>query len=131
MDDNQIIGLYFSRDQRAIEETGLKYGKLCRTVANNLLKNPEDSEECVNDTYLALWNSIPPESPRNFSAYICRIARNLSLKKLEYGSAQKRSAGAAVSFSELESLLPDSAFAPDRSETEVSDLISRFLRTEK
>ena len=60
MDDLQIIELYFARDEHAIKETDIKYGKLCFRVAKNILLNNEDSEECVNDTYLTVWNKIPP-----------------------------------------------------------------------
>jgi len=83
MDDLQIIELYFARDEHAIKETDRKYGKLCFRVAKNLLFNNEDSEECVNDTYLTVRNKIPPTRPNNFIAFICKITRNLSLKRLE------------------------------------------------
>ena len=66
MDDLTIIELYFARNEKAIEETDKKYGKLCFSVANNILFNDEDSEECVNDTYLSVWNKIPPTRPNNF-----------------------------------------------------------------
>lgn len=80
MDDLQIIELYFARDERAIKETDTKYGKLCFSVANNILGNIHDSEECVNDTYLSVWNKIPPTRPNHFMAFVCKITRNLSLK---------------------------------------------------
>ena len=73
MDDLTIIELYFARNEKAIEETDKKYGKLCYSVANNILFNDEDSEECVNDTYLSVWNKIPPTRPNNFMAFICQI----------------------------------------------------------
>ena len=90
MDDREIIGLFFERKERAIEETALKYGKLIFRISYNLLLSKEDSRECVNDTYLALWNTIPPSKPDPFSAFICKIARNLSIKKLRDKNAQKR-----------------------------------------
>lgn len=88
MEDLQIIELYFARDEHAIKETDSKYGKLCYWTAKNILINNEDSEECVNDTYLTLWNKIPPTRPNNFTAFICRITRNLSLKKLVFWTQQ-------------------------------------------
>ena len=78
MDDNQIIELYFARNEQAIKETDAKYGKLCFSVANRILENNEDSEECVNDTYLNAWNKIPPTRPNHFSAFLCNLHRYLS-----------------------------------------------------
>ena len=131
MDDLQIIELYFSRDEHAIKETDRKYGKLCFRVAKNLLFNNEDSEECVNDTYLTVWNKIPPTRPNNFIAFICKITRNLSLKRLEVSNAMKRSAGTIISMSELEKALPDQCIAPDVEDEELGKLISAFLWSEK
>ena len=82
MDDLMIIELYFARNEKAIEETDKKYGKLCYSVANNILLNNQDSEECVNDTYLSVWNAIPPTRPKSFMAYICQIVRFLSMKSI-------------------------------------------------
>lgn len=131
MDDVQIINLFFARDENAIKETDQKYGKLCFRVANNLLWNKEEAEECVNDTYLAVWNKIPPTRPNNFTAFICKITRNLSLKKLEFSNAKKRSADATISLSEIEETVPDNSFAPGVGDEEVGKRISAFLRSEK
>lgn len=102
MDDSRIIELYIARSENAITQTHLKYGKLCYYVAKNILANAEDSEECINDTYLAAWNAIPPQKPGRFSAFISRISRNLALKKHEYASAAKRNPETVLSLSELE-----------------------------
>ncbi len=131
MDDLQIIELYFARDEHAIKETDHKYGKLCFRVAKNLLFNNEDSEECVNDTYLTVWHKIPPTRPNNFTAFICKITRNLSLKRLEISNAMKRSVDAIISLSEIEATLPDHSIAPDIEEEELGKLISAFLWREK
>lgn len=131
MDDLMIIELYFARNERAIKETDIKYGKLCFNVANNILSNDEDSEECVNDTYWSVWNAIPPTRPKNFVAFICRIVRNLSLKKLDFNFASKRSQNVMVSFSELEEILPDNRINPDYGYEEIGKLISNFLQQEK
>ena len=88
MDDKQILDLYWERSEAAISETSKKYGKYCRYIAFNILHNDEDSEECVNDTYFAVWNAIPNERPNRFSAFISRITRNLALKKYEYAVNQ-------------------------------------------
>lgn len=131
MEDTQIIKLYFARDERAIEETAAKYGRLCFRVANNILSNTEDSEECVNDTYLSVWNKIPPVRPDNFTAFICKITRNLSLKKLESANAMKRRSNAVISLSELEEILPDNRITPSAEDEEIGKLISDFLHQEK
>lgn len=131
MEDDKIIALYFDRDEQAIRETDIKYGRLCHKVAQNILNDPEDSEECVNDTYLSLWNTIPPTRPTRFMAFLCKIVRNLSLKRLDYNLARKRNAGVLVSLSELEAVLPDDRFAPGLEDAEIGRLISDFLRTEK
>lgn len=107
MDDLRIIELYFNRDEQAIKETDTKYGKLCHSIAYNILNNHEDSEECVNDTYVSVWNTIPPTRPHNFMSFICKIARNLSLKRLEFMKRKKRSAEIILSLDELASVLPD------------------------
>lgn len=102
MDDNRIIELYWERKEDAIKETSIKYGGLCTHIAKNILSSYEDSEECVNDTYFAVWNAIPNERPNILSAFISRITRNLALKKYEYISAAKRNPVAITSLEELE-----------------------------
>ena len=131
MDDLDIIELYFARDEQAIKETEEKYGKLCHNIAYNILHNHEDSEECVNDTYIGLWNTIPPAKPNNFKAFVCRIARNLSLRRLESLSRQKRSGEVLLSLEELAEVLSDENIADKVSDEAIGKLISDFLRTEK
>ena len=131
MEDQQIIDLYFDRNEQAITETDVKYGKLCHSIAYNILSNREDTEECVNDTYIGVWNAIPPTRPDNFMAFVCRIARNLSLKRLEFLKREKRSADVILSLDELSAVLPDERYAPDVSDEDVGRLISQFLRTQK
>ena len=130
MNDPEIIELYFKRDEKAIEETDAKYGKLCYRIAYNILNNHEDSEECVNDTYLGVWNAIPPTRPNNFVAFVCRITRNLSLNHLEKMSRQKRSAAIVVSLDELAEVLPDDSIADGLSNEYIGKAISNFLRSE-
>ena len=81
MGDQQIIQLFFQRCEEAITQTQKKYGALCRSVAQRLLADPRDTEECVSDTYLRVWNAIPPERPRSLRAYLARITRNLALDR--------------------------------------------------
>lgn len=92
MHDSEIITMLWNRQQQALSEIALKYGKLLFTLSENILHCKEDSRECVNDTYLAVWNRIPPEKPDPFTAFICRIARNISIKKLRVRNAKKRQA---------------------------------------
>ena len=131
MDDTQIIELFFARNEQAIKETDAKYGKLCFSVANRILENNEDSEECVNDTYLNAWNKIPPTRPNHFSAFLCKITRLISLKKLEFSSALKRTSAVIVSFEELEGVLQDPKISPATDAEDLGKLISAFLRREK
>ncbi len=131
MDDSKIIQLYFERDELAIQETEAKYGKLCYAVAYNVLHNREDAEECVNDTYVGVWNAIPPTRPSNFTSFICKIARNLSLKRLAFMKREKRSAEVLLSLDELAAVLPDERYAPGVSDEDVGKLISGFLRDQK
>lgn len=105
MEDNKIIDLFWKRSQSAIEEIDNKYGKLCTHIATNILKDIEDTKECINDTYLAAWNSMPDERPNNLSAYICKITRNLALKKYEYNHAKKRNRSVEIAFDELEGII--------------------------
>ena len=131
MEDSKIIELYFERNEEAIRETDVKYGKLCYRIAHNILNNREDSEECVNDTYMGAWNTIPPTRPDNFMAFLSKITRNLSLRRLEFLTREKRSAAIVLSLDELAGVLPDERFSPEASDEYVGKLISAFLRNQK
>ena len=122
--------MYFKRDEKAIAETDAKYGKLCHRIAYNILNNDEDSEECVNDTYIGVWNAIPPTRPNNFMAFICKITRNISLKRLESIARQKRSHTMLVSLEELAEVLPDDSIADGVSDEDIAKAISDFLQNE-
>ena len=93
MDDIKIIELYENRDQQAVVESQIKYGKLLYSISYGVLSNRMDSEECVNDTYLNTWNSIPPQKPQNLMAYLGRIVRNLSIDKWHKERSKKRGGG--------------------------------------
>lgn len=108
LSDEQIIALYFARDERAIEETDFKYKKYLFSVAYNVLYDPACCEECVNDTYLGAWNEIPPTRPRVFKAFLAVIARRCALKR--YRSANQVGAipsEMTLSLSELEGVVTD------------------------
>lgn len=127
MEDEQIIDLYFRRSEQAISETDHKYGRPCRKVSFNILRNREDTEECVNDTYLAAWNTIPPKRPDPFAAFLLRIVKNLSLKRYRDSSAQKRNSELDVCFEELEECLPSGSGADMTARAHLKILIERFL----
>ena len=128
MQDRQIIELLFERNDTALKEIAVKYGKLLFRIADNILHCSEDSRECVNDTYFAVWNKIPPENPNPFTAFICRITRNLSIKKLRYKNAQKRS-GEVLSVWELNSELSDCSFEQKIDARALGRKIDSFLDT--
>ena len=88
MEDRKIVELFWNRSEYAIAELAGKYGGLCRSLANRILRDSRDVEECVNDAYLAVWQRIPPERPSPLSAYICGITKNLALKKYHTLAAQ-------------------------------------------
>lgn len=132
MEDTKIVDLYFARDERAISETSDKYGALCFCVANNVLNDRENANECVNDTYLGVWNAIPPTRPNCFKAFVLKICRRLSIKRLRYETAQKRASGAVVPLSELEEVLPANGADPaEVSVNSIAACVSSFLRSEK
>lgn len=95
MDDTTIVQLYWDRDERAIPATSGKYGNYCNSIAWNILGNREDAEECVNDTYLCAWTSMPPHRPRVLSAFLGKLTRNLSLNRYKHHTAEKRGGGEA------------------------------------
>lgn len=103
MEDAQIIALYNARSEVAILETDHAYGAYLNQIAYNILRDPEDTVEVVNDTYLGVWNAIPPENPRCFRHFLSRITRNLSFDRLDYRMAGKRHA----ILEELDECIPD------------------------
>ena len=136
MEDNQIIDLYWVRSEKAISETADKYGRYCYSIAFNILRSREDSEECVNDTYLNAWNAMPDQRPDRLSAFLGRITRNLSLKRWEKETAEKRGAGQVpLALEELQECIPasDSAdpAADDRALTAVLNCFLASMPTEK
>ncbi|MBQ8231427.1 MAG: sigma-70 family RNA polymerase sigma factor [Lachnospiraceae bacterium] len=109
MEDKQIIDLYWERSEQAISATAIKYGNYCHSISYNILHNAEDAEECVNATYLAAWESIPPNRPQRLAVYLGKITRNFSLNRVKYYSAQKRGLGQTdLVLSELEDCIPAS-----------------------
>ncbi len=106
MDDCTIVELYHRREEQAIAESDRKYGALCRSVALRLLGFREDAEECVNDTWHAAWNKMPPDRPQALGAFLGRITRNLAISRWRRDHAQKRYEGMEILLSELEDCVP-------------------------
>lgn len=113
MDDKTIIELYWSRNELAIAETDAKYGSFLQRIALNILSLVQDAEECVNDTYHAAWNKMPPEEPLSLRAFLGRIVRNLSISRFRSNHAEKRYAGLELMLSELEECIPSGESVED------------------
>lgn len=130
MDDLEIIELYWARNESAIEETKNKYERFLYRISYNILSNREDSQECLNDTYLRAWNSIPPERPKSFMAYLGRIVRNLSIDTWKKSRAQKRFSGGDLLLSELEDCIPsENTVWTEIENKDLTRIINSWLRT--
>lgn len=130
MDDSKIIELFFERSEQAIIELSNKYGFICAKVADNILNHRQDSEECVNDAYLAVWNTVPPQNPDPLLSYVCRIVRNLALKKYHANTAQKRNSIYDVALDEIIDCIPASYSVEDEAAAkEIAGKINSFLET--
>lgn len=128
MDDSEIIGLFFERSEQAIIELSVKYGSICKGIAYNILGNPFDSDECVNDAYLAAWTQIPPQVPQTLKGYICCLVRNISIAKYHANSAKKRNSHYDISLEELEPCLASPVTVDDEiTIKELSRLLNIFL----
>lgn len=131
MDDKDIIRLYFARAEDAIGKTAEKYGALCHSIAKNILHSDEDAKECVNDTYFAVWNRIPPEIPHSFCAFISKIARNIALTRLDYNTASRRNGNGNVVLEELAEILPDEGVDIEAEGEALMRALNQFLDHEK
>ena len=129
MEDREIIELYFQRDEAAIEKTACKYGQYCYSIANQILDNHQESEECVNDTWLHTWNSIPPRKPNNLRLFVGRIARNLAFDRYKHQARLKRG-GAAITLAleEIAEIVSDTAES-EQSEQVLMCAVNDFLRS--
>lgn len=133
MEDEQIIKLYFDRDERAISQTAQKYGALCARISMNILNDRQETEENVNDTYMQTWNSIPPSKPDRLSPFVGRIARNLALNRYKAAHTQKRAESQfSLSLDELDECISGVNQTESFAEANfLKDCINRFLRSEK
>ena len=129
MEDCEIIGLFLDRSEDAIRAAAQKYGSYCRTIAGNILGNWQDVEECLNDTWLAAWDSIPPQRPRRLNVYLGRITRNLALNRRKAQSAQKRGEGQVEALlDELRECISEDDMEQQLEEMMLRDAVDGFLR---
>ncbi len=127
MDDKQIIALLWNRAEAAIEALRRRFGGRLQSLALHILGDPRDAEETVSDTYLAVWNAIPPNRPDPLAGYVCKIGRNLALKRLRYQTAEKRFSGYDLSLEELAGCIPAPALEERADARALGRSISRFL----
>lgn len=130
MEDARIISLFFARDQQAIAELDSKYGGVCRKLSRQILRDPLDAEECVNDAYLGAWNAIPPARPDPLQAFLCKLVRNLSIKRYHANTALKRNSLYDVALSEVERDVMAAESAEDEADVRaLTQSIEAFLDT--
>ena len=130
MVDEKIIELFFARSEQAISELDQKYGKVFQKTSYNILNDPLDVEECVNDAYLGTWNTIPPTRPHSLLAYVCQIVRNISLKRYHLKKELKRNSTYDVAMEELDACLASPSTVEEEMETkELVRIIEEFLDT--
>ena len=125
MQDEQILDLYFARDERAIAETEKRFGAECKRLSVSILHSEADADECVNDTWLKAWNCIPPKRPTPLRAFLLRVTRNLSINRLRYNRSACRDTNLTVALDELEACIP----VPEEHSPELAEMLSAFLRT--
>ena len=129
MDDSKIIELFFARNEDAIKHTDDTYGRRLFHLADNIVHNDQDAEESVNDTYMKAWDTIPPQRPEHFFAYIAKICRNFALKRIDWQKAKKRNAEVVTLTQEMENCIPDTYRDMEADERELGRILDAFLRT--
>ncbi len=131
MEDSLIIELYWQRNEDAIKETDIKYGAYCFAVAHNVLRDSEEAEECVNDTWLHAWNAMPPKRPSVLRAFLAKITRNLSFNRYNTYTAQKRGGGetAAVLEELAECLASETDVESEYMAKELGECVRNFVNT--
>ncbi len=128
MTDKDIIELYFARSEDAIRKSEEKYGAYCRNIANNILHDSEDAKECVNDTWLGAWNSIPPKRPDSLKLYLASITRNSAYNRYRAGNADKRGKGEICAvLDELEGVIASTDTEAQIEGKALAECINNFL----
>ena len=129
MDDSKIIELFFARNEDAIKHTDDTYGRRLFRLADNIVHNDQDAEESVNDTYMKAWDTIPPQRPEHFFAYIAKICRNFAMKRIDWQKAKKRNAEVVSLTQEMENCIPDTYRDREADARELGRILDAFLRT--
>ena len=129
MEDAKIIALFFERNEQAVKETDIAYGRKLYVLSNNILNNREDAEESVSDTYMETWKLIPPKRPKYFYAFLASICRNLSLNRLDWRMAAKRNAEVVALTQEMENCIPDSRQEAEYDRRELKRTLEAFLES--
>ena len=129
MDDSKIIELFFARNEDAIKHMDDTYGRRLFHLADNIVHNDQDAEESVNDTYMKAWDTIPPQRPEHFFAYIAKICRNFALKRIDWQKAKKRNEEVVSLTQEMENCIPDTYRDREADERELGRILDAFLRT--
>ena len=125
MQDQEILDLFFARDEQAIAVCERQFGPDCKRLSMGILHSESDADECVNDTWLKAWNAIPPKRPSPLRAFLLRVTRNLSINRLRYNHSECRDRSLTVALEELEGCIP----MPEEHSPELAALLSEFLRT--
>lgn len=131
MEDYEIVNLYWERSETAIRETKKKYGHRIVYVIGNILSLEQDVEECVNDTYFGAWNAMPDARPGYLSAFLCRIAKNLALKRYKYLVADKRNKSLETAFEELDGVVGTLDIEQEIIARQVAEAVNKFLKMKK
>ena len=127
MEDERIIELLFERNEKGLSLITEKYSDLYKSILRRALGDEGEVEECANDCLLAIWSSIPPNRPEKLSAYVCRLARNIGIRRFKSRTAKKRSGNIEALSDELLEALPDDSVRAPFEDGEISDIISDFL----
>ena len=131
LEDSKIVELFFERSEQALTELSDKYEKLCKKISINILGSEEDALECINDSYLGMWNTIPPQKPDNLKFYLLRIVRNNAVKRFHSNTAKKRNSFYDVALQELEGCLPsEDTIEKELLSDEITSLINSFLEAQ-
>lgn len=127
MTDSQIIELFWKRNEAAIAQTDATYGRRLYTISDKILRSRQDAEESVNDTYMRAWETIPPQKPNYFFAYLAKLCRNFSLQRLQWNSAAKRNGEVVSLTQEMENCIPDRSHERRLEGKEIGRMLDRFL----
>ena len=127
MNDSQIIALFWERNEDAIQETDAVYGRKLYAISDKILHSNQDAEESVSDTYMRAWETIPPQRPNYFFAYLAKICRNCSLSRLQWNSAAKRNAEVVSLTQEMENCIPDRSYERKLEGEEIGRVLNAFL----